>query len=146
MCQGNACNATDPGRPDESTTCTVCISPIEKHRPTITLACKHTFHRRCVKSWILQHRTCPMCRSNAFPINEKEGSHAMSRPLACVVSEEAAQEAEPAPTDWVEVMCKFYEQRSGLNRRQEAEPIVVPRSARARHRNSGLGVQGLFSC
>ena len=27
-----------------------------------TLACNHTFHLHCIGKWLLNNRTCPMCR------------------------------------------------------------------------------------
>jgi len=36
----------------------------KKHRAVHQLACKHTFHRKCIRSWIRRHPTCPLCRSH----------------------------------------------------------------------------------
>uniref|UniRef100_A0A8D0E8Q7 Ring finger protein 149 n=1 Tax=Salvator merianae TaxID=96440 RepID=A0A8D0E8Q7_SALMN len=42
--------------------CAVCI---ENYKPKDTvriLPCKHVFHRHCIDPWLLEHRTCPMCK------------------------------------------------------------------------------------
>lgn len=43
--------------------CSVCYEHITQ-RNGITLPCKHTFHTKCVKKWIVgNHTTCPYCRA-----------------------------------------------------------------------------------
>ncbi|XP_063852364.1 E3 ubiquitin-protein ligase RNF128-like isoform X2 [Scylla paramamosain] len=42
--------------------CAVCIEHYEAGEAVRTLPCKHLFHRCCVDPWLLEHRTCPMCK------------------------------------------------------------------------------------
>lgn len=54
-------------RGDEETTsdsqlCAVCI---ESYRPgdvVTVLTCDHIFHKACIEPWLLERRTCPMCK------------------------------------------------------------------------------------
>lgn len=42
--------------------CAVCIEPYRLSDVLRILPCKHEFHRMCVDPWLLEHRTCPMCK------------------------------------------------------------------------------------
>nr|XP_053630546.1 RING finger protein 150-like isoform X2 [Cherax quadricarinatus] len=42
--------------------CAVCIEPYQVADTVRTLPCKHEFHKNCVDPWLLDHRTCPMCK------------------------------------------------------------------------------------
>lgn len=43
-------------------TCSVCLDTFQENDKYIKLPCKHTFHKRCVRRWLRQHNTCPLCR------------------------------------------------------------------------------------
>jgi hypothetical protein len=44
----------------EGTECSICL---EKTNETVSITCKHTFHKDCISEWITRgHRTCPLCR------------------------------------------------------------------------------------
>lgn len=47
-------------REEGSEACTICLD--SKTYPLITLSCKHTFHEKCLMSWIKQNINCPICR------------------------------------------------------------------------------------
>lgn len=38
--------------PFSSNVCTMCLC----------VFCSHFFHRSCIEPWLLEHRTCPMCK------------------------------------------------------------------------------------
>lgn len=42
--------------------CAVCIEPFKVSEVIRTLPCKHTFHKSCVDPWLLEQRSCPMCK------------------------------------------------------------------------------------
>ncbi|KAM3722827.1 RING finger protein [Dirofilaria immitis] len=44
--------------------CPVCIDPYRAGDIIRLLPCRHIFHKTCVDPWLLEHRTCPMCKSD----------------------------------------------------------------------------------
>ncbi|XP_065585787.1 LOW QUALITY PROTEIN: E3 ubiquitin-protein ligase RNF128 [Cyrtonyx montezumae] len=43
-------------------TCVVCIDLYKPDEVVRILACNHVFHKNCVDPWLLEHRTCPLCK------------------------------------------------------------------------------------
>lgn len=46
----------------EAENCAVCIENYKPKDVVRILPCKHIFHRLCIDPWLLEHRTCPMCK------------------------------------------------------------------------------------
>uniref|UniRef100_A0A1I7V1L7 RING-type domain-containing protein n=2 Tax=Caenorhabditis tropicalis TaxID=1561998 RepID=A0A1I7V1L7_9PELO len=44
--------------------CAVCLEPYQLHDIIRTLPCKHVYHKSCIDPWLLEHRTCPMCKND----------------------------------------------------------------------------------
>lgn len=68
--------------------CAVCIENFKVKDIIRILPCKHIFHRICIDPWLLDHRTCPMCKLDVI------------KALGYWGEPEAVQElpaAEPAP-------------------------------------------------
>ncbi|KAL0273379.1 UNVERIFIED_CONTAM: hypothetical protein PYX00_006060 [Menopon gallinae] len=42
--------------------CAVCIEPYKVTDDLRILPCSHEFHKGCIDPWLLEHRTCPMCK------------------------------------------------------------------------------------
>jgi len=42
--------------------CSICFGKMGKKRRVIQLKCSHIYHKKCIKSWIDNNDTCPMCR------------------------------------------------------------------------------------
>ncbi|XP_066246985.1 E3 ubiquitin-protein ligase goliath-like [Euwallacea similis] len=42
--------------------CAVCIEPYKLSDTLRILPCGHEFHKNCIDPWLLEHRTCPMCK------------------------------------------------------------------------------------
>lgn len=47
---------------DFSETCAVCIETYRVADVIRILPCKHQFHKSCIDQWLLEKRTCPMCK------------------------------------------------------------------------------------
>lgn len=47
------------------TSCVICRIDIKENDALVILKCseKHFFHERCIKSWLKQKQSCPICRS-----------------------------------------------------------------------------------
>ncbi|XP_014456337.3 E3 ubiquitin-protein ligase RNF128 isoform X1 [Alligator mississippiensis] len=42
--------------------CAVCIEAYKPNEVVRILTCNHLFHKNCIDPWLLEHRTCPMCK------------------------------------------------------------------------------------
>ncbi|XP_014810857.1 PREDICTED: E3 ubiquitin-protein ligase RNF128 isoform X1 [Calidris pugnax] len=42
--------------------CVVCIELYKPNEVVRILICNHLFHKSCIDPWLLEHRTCPMCK------------------------------------------------------------------------------------
>uniref|UniRef100_A0A8C3IVQ7 Ring finger protein 149 n=1 Tax=Chrysemys picta bellii TaxID=8478 RepID=A0A8C3IVQ7_CHRPI len=52
----------DKGLDVDAENCAVCIENYKLKDIVRILPCKHIFHRTCIDPWLLDHRTCPMCK------------------------------------------------------------------------------------
>lgn len=44
--------------------CPICLQKIiDNDAARIQLLCSHAFHHDCITRWVLQHRSCPLCRA-----------------------------------------------------------------------------------
>ncbi|XP_069749565.1 E3 ubiquitin-protein ligase RNF128 isoform X2 [Narcine bancroftii] len=46
----------------DADTCAVCIEAYKPNDVVRILTCNHFFHKNCIDPWLLEHRTCPMCK------------------------------------------------------------------------------------
>ncbi|XP_072913913.1 E3 ubiquitin-protein ligase RNF128 isoform X2 [Hemitrygon akajei] len=46
----------------DADTCAVCIESYKPNDVVRILTCNHFFHKSCIDPWLLEHRTCPMCK------------------------------------------------------------------------------------
>lgn len=44
--------------------CAVCLDPYQLQDVIRLLPCKHVYHKSCIDPWLLEHRTCPMCKND----------------------------------------------------------------------------------
>eukprot|EP01084_Bolivina_argentea_P313383 542699_1 len=47
-------------------TCNVCLEDFMEGEKIRVLRCKHGFHDKCIKSWIVNKGKCPVCRDKPF--------------------------------------------------------------------------------
>ncbi|XP_048087567.1 RING finger protein 148-like isoform X1 [Alosa alosa] len=66
-------------------TCAVCIEGYKHLEPVMILTCGHFFHKPCIEPWLLEHRTCPMCKCNILGVK--------------TVDEEVSVGSTPSPLD-----------------------------------------------
>ncbi|XP_067105164.1 E3 ubiquitin-protein ligase RNF128-like [Osmerus mordax] len=46
----------------DSHTCAVCIDSYKPGEVVTVLTCGHFYHKACIEPWLLEKRTCPMCK------------------------------------------------------------------------------------
>lgn len=52
----------------EDRNCAICQEPMEEgSEKAIRLPCTHTFGKRCITQWLLEHDSCPQCRRIILP-------------------------------------------------------------------------------
>ncbi|XP_019618253.1 PREDICTED: RING finger protein 215-like isoform X2 [Branchiostoma belcheri] len=56
----------------EKDACAVCLDHFYPGQAVRVLPCFHEFHRKCVDSWLIKKRTCPLCTFNI--LDKQEGS------------------------------------------------------------------------
>jgi hypothetical protein len=49
---------------EPESTCYICQALIRESDPVMTTPCSHTFHFQCLRPWMVDHSTCPNCRSD----------------------------------------------------------------------------------
>ena len=83
-------------RQDEETTsdshmCAVCIESYKAGEVVTVLTCDHIFHKACIEPWLLERRTCPMCKCDILKAlgvedDTKEGIPTDSPPDVTVIT------------------------------------------------------------
>ena len=46
-------------------TCGICLENIQD---TLNMECGHKFCEKCIRQWLFEHSTCPMCRAEVDPL------------------------------------------------------------------------------
>ena len=63
-CKQTGANQYDPP------SCTVCVEEIKMLTKGMFMPCGHIFHPDCLKPWLEQNNTCPVCRYE-LPLEEQ---------------------------------------------------------------------------
>lgn len=50
--------------------CPLCLEKYNLVHPVSRLPCRHYFHTDCVKMWLYQRNSCPICRGFVLPGNQ----------------------------------------------------------------------------
>lgn len=53
---------SDDNEVQDGECCAICIEPYKISEVLRMLPCHHEFHKSCIDPWLLEHRTCPMCK------------------------------------------------------------------------------------
>ncbi|KAK9150322.1 hypothetical protein Syun_008631 [Stephania yunnanensis] len=53
---------------EEGESCSICMDEYVVDKKVGSLSCRHEFHIDCIKDWLLQKNTCPICRRPALKI------------------------------------------------------------------------------
>jgi len=61
--------------------CSICMADVDIGEEITTLPCKHWYHFDCIKAWLTEHDTCPVCREGITPKDQaQEGPRASDQP------------------------------------------------------------------
>lgn len=53
-----------PNQPEE--TCSICFMEVEEGAKIRTLSCCHEYHSKCIKQWLLNEKSCPICKKEVI--------------------------------------------------------------------------------
>ncbi|XP_053773511.1 E3 ubiquitin-protein ligase RNF128 isoform X2 [Desmodus rotundus] len=75
--------------------CAVCIELYKPNDLVRILTCNHIFHKTCVDPWLLEHRTCPMCKCDILKAlgiegDVEDGSVSLQVPVSNGISNSAS--------------------------------------------------------
>ncbi|XP_036780887.2 E3 ubiquitin-protein ligase RNF128 isoform X2 [Manis pentadactyla] len=79
--------------------CAVCIELYKPNDLVRILTCNHIFHKTCVDPWLLEHRTCPMCKCDilkalGIAVDVEDGSVSLQVPGSNETSNSASPHEE----------------------------------------------------
>ncbi|KAM6446658.1 E3 ubiquitin-protein ligase RNF149 isoform 2-T2 [Liasis olivaceus] len=72
--------------------CAICIENYKAKDNVRLLPCKHIFHKLCIDPWLLEHRTCPVCKLDVIRALEYWGGSkkvfdvAVSESVSCNIT------------------------------------------------------------
>ncbi|TVU33277.1 hypothetical protein EJB05_25070, partial [Eragrostis curvula] len=75
--------------------CAVCLEDVQRGETVRRLpACGHLFHKECVDMWLHSHATCPLCRCDLSPRNNRAG-----KTVTAAVAAAGAPQPQSSSTD-----------------------------------------------
>ncbi|KAK2853792.1 hypothetical protein Q5P01_006453 [Channa striata] len=112
----------------DSYMCAVCIESYKAGDVVTVLTCDHIFHKSCIEPWLLERRTCPMCKCDilkALGIEEetKEEISAQSPPEVTVITVAGADNMYEVPL--TETVSPDPERHRYDNRAFEADSVAA---------------------
>ncbi len=51
--------------------CCICLQDLKESKSLFMTGCQHKFHIKCVKQWLNEKSTCPLCNSNQDKLKER---------------------------------------------------------------------------
>jgi len=77
--------------------CSICLNENKKYR-NLTCSCGHTFHKKCIKRWLKNNNTCPLCkRVIKEEVVNDYGFAAFTEELRTAYADSAHQETDEVP-------------------------------------------------
>jgi len=49
---------------EDMESCPVCLDKYNEDEELVELDCHHYYHEKCIKDWLINNRSCPMCRED----------------------------------------------------------------------------------
>ncbi|XP_061213988.1 E3 ubiquitin-protein ligase RNF128 isoform X2 [Neopsephotus bourkii] len=79
--------------------CVVCIELYKPNEVVRILTCNHLFHKNCIDPWLLEHRTCPMCKCDILKVLGVEEAVEVVESVQVTVSSEGSNVSSAAEED-----------------------------------------------
>eukprot|EP01121_Diplochlamys_sp_Union-15-3_P017941 TRINITY_DN6425_c0_g1_i1.p1 TRINITY_DN6425_c0_g1~~TRINITY_DN6425_c0_g1_i1.p1 ORF type:complete len:144 (+),score=0.52 TRINITY_DN6425_c0_g1_i1:56-487(+) len=54
----------DENVPTEDKSCSICLADYQTGEALRCLSCDHKYHKICIDTWLTNHHTCPLCKSD----------------------------------------------------------------------------------
>ena len=52
----------EEGHSEGSDTCSICLEVMRAGQVTSRLPCRHSYHKKCIDTWLVHRRKCPLCK------------------------------------------------------------------------------------
>ena len=94
--------------------CPICYEPTTPSTHNCTLSCSHTFHLKCMTTWMQNAETCPMCRldisGSVAPTKrhpwEEYGSHIADQVAFCRLKNMNGKMISEQMIHWLRTACQ----------------------------------------
>uniref|UniRef100_A0A8D0F8C0 Ring finger protein 128 n=1 Tax=Strix occidentalis caurina TaxID=311401 RepID=A0A8D0F8C0_STROC len=115
--------------------CVVCIELYKPNEVVRILTCNHLFHKNCIDPWLLEHRTCPMCKCDILKALGVEYPESLKG--ECVIFSSVAEERGSEEED-------SGRGPSQKHQKPTAKPQAVKAEAQGRGRASDIRIYKEF--
>lgn len=111
--------------------CAVCIELYKPNDLVRILTCNHIFHKTCVDPWLLEHRTCPMCKCDilkalGIEVDVEDGSVSLQVPVSNETSNSASSHEEDNRSETASSdMLQYREQMNPLWRNTCSQQMKI---------------------
>jgi Ring finger domain len=127
--------ATDLELNETGRTCIICRDEMTSGADCKRLpVCTHTFHKSCLREWLVQQQSCPTCRADIAAMEALEASRAAAANAAtqrnATTTTSDGTEHEPSPSDTATT--------TNLEASQERNTPIQPADATEQERSSAL--------
>ncbi|KFZ17616.1 hypothetical protein V502_04522 [Pseudogymnoascus sp. VKM F-4520 (FW-2644)] len=126
--------------PEGKAECSVCMDDVVLDEEVVALPCSHWFHEACVKAWLSEHNTCPICRTGVA--RDGTAVPAGTNPPTSPVN--AGGQNSPDPFEGVEGLPPYTRRSTFLRRRpsnNETRLASIRQTAGLEPENNGRGAE-----
>ena len=109
--------------------CSICLNENKKYR-NLTCSCGHTFHKKCIKRWLKNNNTCPLCkRVIKEEVVNDYGFAAYAEQLHAAYADSAHQETDEVPA-WYNDEPYMWVDLTTMTQVPPPMPRIIPHNGR----------------